>query len=219
MLGIFTLPDPFQDSCHPGGRLQGGHRPDLIVRAKMRTCFASSFRDAQLLRELRLHELPRAFDYPTRAARELLTTTKSEKRVTYGITPKRNGADLVSGLNETLRVEQIPRERWARFFVGFSRSHEGWLVTVEVFEPSSGSEVTVRDQPLDGMTLDGDAIVVAVNTGVEKHYTHTVEAPRAVFVEVGAEGAERAVTIFSGTGRTTVRFRSSLPTEMVDGIV
>jgi hypothetical protein len=50
MFGIFHLARPLSRFLPPRGRLQGGNRPDRIMRAKMRICFASSVQDAQLLR-------------------------------------------------------------------------------------------------------------------------------------------------------------------------
>ena len=119
---------------------------------------------------------------------------------------------------EARRVEEIPRKRWRSFFKAFSRSHEGWLATLEVFEPSSGTEVVVVNKPLEGISLDGTRIVITLDGELDQHLTHVVEAPESVLLEIEGGHAEKAVKIRTASGSAEVRFRSALPPEMVDGV-
>jgi hypothetical protein len=119
---------------------------------------------------------------------------------------------------EARRVEEIPRKRWRSFFKAFSRSHEGWLATLEAFEPSAGTEVVVVNRPLEGISLDGSRICITVDGELDQHLTHVVEAPESVLLEIEGGYAEKAVKIRTASGSVEVRFRSALPPEMVDGI-
>ncbi len=116
------------------------------------------------------------------------------------------------------RVEEIPRKGWRSFFKAFSKSHEGWLATLEVFEPSSGTESVAVNRPLEGISLDGGSVVITVDGELDQHFTHVVEAPESVFLEIEGPHAEKAVKIRTAKGSVEVRFRSALPPEMVDGV-
>ena len=120
--------------------------------------------------------------------------------------------------SQARRVEEIPCKRWRSFFKAFSRSHEGWLATLEVFEPSSGTEVVVVNRPLEGISLDGTRIVITLDGELDQHFTHVVEAPESVLLEIEGDHAEKAVKIRTASGSAEVRFRSALPPEMVDGV-
>lgn len=54
--------------------------------------------------------------------------------------------------------------------------------------------------------------------GPKQHFTHSVDAPESVLLEIEGERIETAVEIITANGRTEVRFRSALPPEMVDGV-
>src|SRR5215216_5826603 len=55
------------------------------------------------------------------------------------------------------RTREIERPEWSGFFDGFSRQHEGWLVTVEqVSMPRGPSAVEARELPLEGVSADPD---------------------------------------------------------------
>jgi hypothetical protein len=119
-----------------------------------------------------------------------------------------------------METKEIPREQWTRFFDGFSRRHEGWLVTVEVLG-EEGPQVEVRDLPLTGIAADENrqhtiSILVGGTTGEDEG--HIIQFPAAVRVEEDG-GVERALEIEARDGdKTIVTFRSALPPEMVDGV-
>lgn len=37
-------------------------------------------------------------------------------------------------------TQEIPRQEWNNFFDSFSRQHEGWLATLEIFGPEIGAD-------------------------------------------------------------------------------
>lgn len=121
-------------------------------------------------------------------------------------------------------TQEIPRDEWGDFFNRFSRQHEGWLVTLEVFSPEIGAQEEARELPLEGIAIAGgdDTETIAISAGstAENHLTHMITAPKHLWVERTAQGADAALEIESeGDTKTLLRFRSALPPEMVDGIV
>ncbi len=115
------------------------------------------------------------------------------------------------------RVDEVPRERWRGFFRALSQSHEGWLATLNIFERGRRAQALVHDGPFQGVSVDEECIVITFSTDDDAHFTHTVEDPDSVLVEV--DGVEKAILIDSKNGTTEIRFRSALPPEMVDGFV
>lgn len=121
-----------------------------------------------------------------------------------------------------MKNRQIPHAEWYEFFQEFSRRHEDWLVTVRVMNQRIGSQVEVRELPLEGIVADPEATSISIHLGrsPEKHVEHPVEKPLQVWLELEEDGAERALEIVSATGtKTILEFRVSQPAEMVDGLV
>lgn len=122
-----------------------------------------------------------------------------------------------------MRNRQIPRAEWFHFFREFSARHEDWLVTVRVVSPRFGSQVEVRELPLEGIVAGADArgpISIHVGRTPAQHVEHEVTDPVQVWVELAESGAEEAVEIESKDGtKTIVEFRVAPPPEAVDGLL
>ncbi len=121
-------------------------------------------------------------------------------------------------------TQEIPRNQWSEFLDRFSRQHEGWLVTLEVFSPDIGAQEEAHELPLEGITIaigdDAKAIAISAGKTPDDHLTHTVLAPAHMWIQRTTHGAEAALEIESeDNSKTLVRFRSSVPPEMVDGVV
>jgi hypothetical protein len=122
-------------------------------------------------------------------------------------------------------TKEIPREEWNNFFDTFSRQHEGWLATLEVFSPDVGAQEEVHELALEGISIasgDDGAETIAISLGKtpEDHITHTIAKPEHVWLEQTSGGANAALEIESeNQTKTLLRFRSALPAEMVDGVV
>ena len=117
-------------------------------------------------------------------------------------------------------TKDVPRSDWSRFLDGFSRRHEGWLVTLRVLS-DFGAQVEAEGLPLEGIGLarpDGDAISVALGDSPDDRVEHVVQAPTHVRVEeIGS--AEVALEIESEEGeKTLLQFRAAAPTETVNGV-
>jgi hypothetical protein len=122
-------------------------------------------------------------------------------------------------------TKEIPREEWSNFFDVFSRQHEGWLATLEIFGPEVGAQEEAHELPLEGISLasggnEADAIAINLGKTAEDHVTHTITKPEHVWLEQTSGGANAALEIESeDQNKALLRFRSALPPEMVDGVV
>jgi hypothetical protein len=124
-----------------------------------------------------------------------------------------------------MSTQEIPRDEWTTFLDKYSRQHEGWLATLEVFAPDIGAQEEARDLPLEGIiadSKDADPKTISISLGdkPENHVTHTITDPTRLWLEQTAEGANAALEVESaGDVKTLLRFRSALPAEMADGVV
>jgi hypothetical protein len=122
-----------------------------------------------------------------------------------------------------MKTKQIPRNEWIAFFDSFSRQHEAWRVTLEVFGPEIGDQIEERDLPLEGITAEltesGDHIEIMMGAKPDDHITHTITAPAEVALEQTDEGADVALAIKAADGTTTLlRFHSARLSELVDAV-
>jgi hypothetical protein len=119
------------------------------------------------------------------------------------------------------RMREIERPQWSGFLDGFSRQHEGWLVTVEqVSIPSGQAAVEARELPLENVSADPDGTIsISVGGTPDRHLTHIVPRAARLLVEETDEGVDRAIRVDRNYGPSTrVVFRSAVRPEEVDGI-
>jgi hypothetical protein len=125
----------------------------------------------------------------------------------------------------TMPTHEISPDEWPTFLDTFSRQHEGWLATLEVFATDIGAHQEASDLPLEGITVtstDDQSQSIAINLGKtpEDHVTHTINKPIRIWLEQTLLGANAALEIESADQvKTLLRFRSALPADMVDGVV
>ena len=122
-----------------------------------------------------------------------------------------------------MKTREIPRSEWAAFFDSFSRQHEGWRATLEIFGPDIGDQIEERELALEGVTAElmdtGDKIEIMLGAKPDDHLTHTISSPAQVSLEQTDEGADVALAIKAAGGTTSLlRFRSAMLPEMVDAI-
>ena len=122
-----------------------------------------------------------------------------------------------------MSTEEIPRKQWAAFFDGFSRRHQGWLVTVEILGPDIGDQVEARELPLEGITAElrdagKDEIEIFVGARPGSHLSHKVISPEKVYLKRSEEGADEVLEIASKEVAALLRFRSAVLPEMVDAV-
>ena len=125
-----------------------------------------------------------------------------------------------------MATREIPRNEWVAFFDSFSRQHENWLSTVEVIGADVGAQLEASERPLAGITADlgqdeqHDLVSVFIGGTPGEHVAHLIRGPAHVRLKERDDGAHEALQIESRTGATTLlRFRSVVPSELVDGFV
>lgn len=123
-----------------------------------------------------------------------------------------------------MQTKEIPKNEWTGFFDSFSRKHEGWRVSVEIFGSELGAQIEQREVALEGITdewdeVEGNTIMIMTGVKPEGHITHSITHPTAVSLEQTDEGADVALAIKSNDGTMTLlRFRSAVLPEMVDAV-
>jgi len=118
---------------------------------------------------------------------------------------------------------EIPRGEWLSFLDGFSRKHEGWLVTLEVPEVQGRSGVEAENLKLEGITPEHseghDRISIALGKAPDDHLTHFVSDPVRVLTLETLSGAHAGLQIEAADGsRTAVRFRGPAKPETLNDI-
>ena len=124
-----------------------------------------------------------------------------------------------------METQEIPRSEWRSFFEVFSRQHEGWLATLEIFGQEIGAQAEHGELPLESITLTpvvGKSEAITINLGKvpKDHVKNTVIEPTHVWLVQTSEGANAALEIESADEtKTLLRFRSPVLPELVDGVV
>lgn len=130
-----------------------------------------------------------------------------------------------TGGNMDTRTREIPQSEWNSFFDLFSRQHEGWLTTLEILGKDIGAQREANELPLEGVSLvsggeESEAISIDLGSTASDHVSHFVSEPTHVWLEQTTGGTAASLEIEETDGtQTLLRFRSSLPGEMVDSIV
>lgn len=124
-----------------------------------------------------------------------------------------------------MHTREIPRAEWRSFFDVFSRQHEGWLATFEIFGSEVGAQPEPGELPLKNVALTpvvgkSEAITINLGKSPEDHVKHTVIEPTHVWLAQTSEGANAALEIESADKtKALLRFRSPVLPEFVDGVV
>ena len=118
---------------------------------------------------------------------------------------------------------QIQQNDWVTFFDSFSNKHRGWLVTLEIMDPDIGDQTEARDLPLVGITAElnergADQIEIVVGDESDTHVSNTIVEPSEVWLKSSDKGADEVLEIKGENETALLRFRSSIPPELVDGL-
>jgi hypothetical protein len=123
--------------------------------------------------------------------------------------------------NELTR--EIPRTEWVEFLDRFSQQHDGWLVSLQVFDRDMGAQIIAENVPLRGITADlkdrEDQISINVGKEEAEHSNHIIENARRIQLQVNAQGAHESLNFESSNGAMTLlQFRVPAVSETVDGV-
>jgi uncharacterized protein DUF5335 len=103
-----------------------------------------------------------------------------------------------------METRESPRNEWRSFFEIFSRQHDGWLATLEIFAQEGDAQQAPREVPLKGITLtsvvgESEAIALKLGKTPEDHVKHTVIEPTHVWLTQTPEGANAALKLIRRT--------------------
>jgi hypothetical protein len=126
-------------------------------------------------------------------------------------------------------IEPLNPAHWPAALADFSRTHHGWLVRVlqlptaaTAADNLADAEQIAADVTLAEVAVAADGARLGLDIRVRNDVVHTathIERPRSMALERGADGGVMGLRIDDTAGRTTLlRFRSVLPTEMLDGL-
>lgn len=123
----------------------------------------------------------------------------------------------------SMPTRRIPPEEWTSFLDSFSRSHAGWLTTLEIVSEKAPAQVEARNLPLEGVVGDtgGGEPRISIFLGWEgrTRLTHAVVSPTVLRFDQAETGADRGLEMVAGDGaKTILRFASPSRPELVDGL-
>jgi hypothetical protein len=123
-----------------------------------------------------------------------------------------------------MSTREVARSEWASFFDIFSKQHEGWLATLEIFGNETGARSEAVELPFEGISFNSEdepeSLVINFGRTAVDHVSHVVERPTHVWLRQTTEGANDSLEIDeAGNQKTLLRFRSPMLPEFVDGIV
>ena len=108
--------------------------------------------------------------------------------------------------------QEIPQDRWERFFQEFSQSHQGEPVHIELLDPDLGDQPFAADAPLLGIQFDragsrAGAVEIMTGNDPDSVSTHVVGRPTHVHFAQEADGPGGAIEIRAGDGEPTALIR------------
>jgi len=114
----------------------------------------------------------------------------------------------------------VTRADWPDFLSAFSHQHDGWLVSIDRYQPDARARH--REGALRGVTLEdprGEAIAVRIDDAATgRRETERVVGPRRVLLEQTSDRIDAGLEIDAADGRLSLRIHRPMPVEMVDGI-
>lgn len=120
-------------------------------------------------------------------------------------------------IGSSTHSEEIPRSQWSSYLKAFSGQHRDWLAILDI---SGGTrDLPVLSGALHGLEMDGDGVSIVLADSRKQEIDTRVEKIERVRVRRTAEGAESAVEFDASTEHATLRLRTPMPPEMVDGVV
>lgn len=120
-----------------------------------------------------------------------------------------------------MRSKSIARPDWNQFFDRFTRTHSGAIVTVNVSGALFGCENAIVEQPLCGISGDGEDVLIHIGARRRiDHIGHRIPRVRNVRLRQTDEGADSSLDFDATDGtRTVLRFRSPMLPELLDPAV
>ena len=119
-----------------------------------------------------------------------------------------------------MRRREIARREWQEFFDSFNGQHEGWLVGIDRFDEflDESVETRHRDGALRGLQSADGSVALAVDDRASGHLeTESIQDPQRIVLEQSEDEIDTALEIEGAQSCIILRFRTAMPTQMVDG--
>jgi hypothetical protein len=120
-----------------------------------------------------------------------------------------------------MKRREIAREEWQQFFDSFNGEHEGWLVGLDRFDEflDESVETRHRDGALRGLQADNGHIALAVDDRESGHLeTEAIQDPQRIILVQSEDEVDTSLEIDGPQSCLILRFRSPMPSAMVDGV-
>jgi hypothetical protein len=120
-----------------------------------------------------------------------------------------------------MKRREIAREEWKTFLESFNGQHEGWLVLVDRFDEFLDETMETRhhDGALRGLQSEGGSIALAVDDRASGHLEkESIQHPQRIVLEQSEDDVDTTLEIDGPQSCLILRFRTPMPSEMVDGI-
>lgn len=118
-----------------------------------------------------------------------------------------------------MSTKEVPRNEWQKFFHDFTRFHQGWIASVDVFSGSFGAQKEANELVFSGITAapasgGGQTIEVMLGENHDHHLTHIITAPVSVHFESEAESEVLQICDADNTTVLISCHRSALPAKV-----
>jgi len=109
---------------------------------------------------------------------------------------------------------ELPRETWVDRLNAFTMAHEGWMVSLEVFDLEPSPQPAVANLPLIGVSADrvdhDGTVAISVARSAGEHFTRVIHDVTRIYLDQSDDGATAALLIESADGsRTSVHLRAT----------
>jgi hypothetical protein len=121
-----------------------------------------------------------------------------------------------------MNVRDIPRAQWPAFLDQFSRTHRGWLTTIDADATTADRQNAVA-HPLRSVTpFVSNGRVVHIDIRFQDDQSHEplrITSPGTVRVDETTQGIAQALEIIDSNGVSTrLRFRSAARADLLDDV-
>jgi hypothetical protein len=121
-------------------------------------------------------------------------------------------------------TREIPKSEWEEFFRDFTRYHQSWIASLDIFSRAMGAQKEANELVFEGIAFDSECggkttIEVMLGETARNHLTHCITTPTHVRFE--SEGESEVLQI-EDQDDTTVLIschRSALPAKVMYGVL
>jgi hypothetical protein len=107
-----------------------------------------------------------------------------------------------------MKTSLIDEHKWKAFTDAFTRSHNGWLATLELREGDEPARAAVDELPFRGATIEKrglrETLVLTFGDDAEEHFAHFIEQPRALKTIEAENASEASLVIDLGDGSSCI---------------